>query len=135
MSQVDLNKQQGGNTDQNAAADLQQQAGTYQDPLANAQNQGGTYQDPLQKAGKEPEKKKMGGSDWVATILAVVLVRLVGVVGALICFGGYWAVRAIVKSKMAVGAKVILSILVGLAFVILFIVFIIFSAYLSASIN
>ena len=134
MSEVDLNKQQEGNTEQGAAANFGQETGTYQDPLANAQQQG-AYQDPLQNAGKEPEKKKMGGSDWVATILAVVLVRLVGVVGALICFGGYWAVRAIVKSKMAVGAKVVLGILVGLAFVLLMIVFIIFSAYLSASIN
>ncbi len=125
---------QGGNY-QDPLANTQNQGGNYQDPLANTQNQGGFYQDPLQNAGKEPTKKKMGSSDWVATVLAVVLVRLIGVVGALICFGGYWAVRAIIKSRMSVGAKVALSILVGLAFVLLFIVFLIFSVYLSASLN
>lgn len=149
MGQVNLNKQQGENTGQEPAANAGNQAGTYQDPLANAQNQAGTYQDPLatpqnqagkyqdplQNAGKEPGKKKMRGGDWVATIVAIVLVRLVGLIGALICFGGYWVVRAIAKSKMSVGLKVVLSILVAVAFLILLIVFILFSAYLSASIS
>ena len=47
----------------------------------------------------------------------------------------FLAVRAIIKSKMAVGAKVVLSIVVILAFLLLLVVFFIFSVYLSASIN
>lgn len=132
MSQVDLEKQENGdNTEKNR----QNQEGYYQDPLAGRQNQMGSGQGPSQAADAKPEKKKMGGSDWVATIVTIVLVRLVGVVGALICFGGYWAVRAIVKSKMSTGMKVLLGVLVGLAFIVLFVVFIFFAAYISASIN
>ncbi len=132
MSQVDLNKQEDG---QSTQMNSQNQQGNYQDPLAGRQNQMENGHGPSSAADPKPDKKKMGGSDWIATIVSMLLVWLVGPVGALICFGGYWAVRSIVKSKMTTGLKVFLGVIVGLAFFVLLVVFVFFSAYISASIN
>ena len=38
------------------------------------------------------QKKKMNGADVTATVVSVVLIFLFGVLGALICYGGYWLV-------------------------------------------
>ena len=135
MSEEDVIRQQSREVFGNSAGGSQSQPGTYQDPRMNGQNQLETYQDPLQGTGKEAGKKKVDGSGWIATVVTIVLVRLIGLIGALICYGGFWAVRAIIKSKMAVGAKVILSIVVIVAFLVLLVVFFILGIYLSASIN
>lgn len=101
-----------------------------QEELNNQQEQAENYQDPIATTEGEPEKKKMGGSTIAATIISIALIKLVGLIGALICYGGYWAVRAIAKSKMSLGARIALGILVGVAFLVLLVVFILFSAVL-----
>lgn len=100
----------------------QEQAGAYQDPLAAAENE-------------KPAKKKAGGSTVAATVVAVIVFFLFGAIGGLICYGGYWAVFAIAKSKLPVAAKVILGVLVSIVFLVLLIAFILFSAAARASIN
>lgn len=85
-----------------------------------------------QTSNPQADAKKFGGSDIAATIVSVVLVLLFGLLGALICYGGYWAVRAVIKSKMSVAAKVILSIILIIAFIVLMVVFIFASAALQA---
>lgn len=98
-----------------------QQNMNYQDPLATATGAGAA----------QPEKKKGGtGSVIGSTVAAVLVWRLFGLVGGLICYGGFWGVRAIIKSKMPVAAKVVLSTLVILGLVILMIVYILFVASL-----
>lgn len=95
----------------------------------NQQEQTETYQDPIAAStGGEPAKKKVSGSTIAATVVSVIVFYLFGIIGGLICYGGYWAVRAIAKSKMPLAARIILGILVGLIFFVLLIVFILFSA-------
>lgn len=101
-----------------------------QENMLNQQNEQGTYQDPLATTGGEPAKKKISGSSIGAVVGTVVMMRLFGLIGALICFGGFCAVRAVIKSKMAVAAKVVISVLLVLVFLGLLIFFILFSSVL-----
>jgi len=101
-----------------------------QEEMNTQQNENGTYQDPLETSNGKPEKKKVGGSAIVATIVSVAVVRLFGILGGLICFGGYWAVYGIAKSKMPLAARIILCILVALVFVVLLFAFILFASAL-----
>lgn len=100
---------------------------TQQDPT-NAY-----YYDPLTAQGGKPVKSKSKGATAIATVVAVIVFFLFGALGGLICYGGYWAVLAIAKSKLPTAAKVILGVVVGLAFLILLIVFIFFAAGLRQS--
>ncbi len=102
-----------------------------QQNMDNQQNM--NYQDPLATGvgAAQPEKKKGGTGSLVGSTVAAVLVwRLFGLIGGLICYGGFWGVRAIIKSKMPVAAKVVLSILVILGLLILMFVYILFVASL-----
>lgn len=105
MGQEELNNQQEYATE------------NYQDPIA-AQN------------GEKPAKKSGGAAGIGSTIAAVVVWRLFGLIGGLICFGGFWAVYGICKSKLPLAAKIILSIVVALAFVVLMLVYILVVAAL-----
>ncbi len=87
-----------------------------------------------QASNPQADAKKFGGTDIAATIVSIVLVLLFGLVGALICYGGYWLVRAVIKSKMPVAAKVILSIVLIIVFIVLLIVFIFAGAALQEQI-
>lgn len=89
------------------------------------------YQDPLMTENGKPAKKKMGGSTIAATIVSVVVFYFFGLLGGLICYGGYWLVYAIIRSKMPVAAKVILSVVVVLVFLVLLVLFILFAAALT----
>lgn len=93
----------------------------------NGQNESMGYQDPIATPDGKPAKKKVSGSTIAATVGAVVLYFLFGIIGAAICYAGYWAVRAIAKSKMPLAVRVVLGIIVGLIFVILLIAFILLS--------
>lgn len=105
-----------------------------QEEMNTQQNTNGNYQDPIVTSEGKPAKKKMGGSTIAATIVSVVVFFLFGIIGGLICYGGYWAVYAIAKSKMPLAAKIILGIIVGLVFVVLLFIFIVFAAALRASV-
>lgn len=94
------------------------------------QNAGAVLQET---ANGKPEKKKAGGSTIAATVISIVLVFLFGLVGGLICYAGYWAVFGIAKSKLPVAARVILCLLVALAFIVLLFAFILFSSTLAGS--
>lgn len=104
-----------------------------QQNMDNQQNM--NYEDPLATAAGagegQPEKKKGGTGSLIGSTVAAVLVwRLFGLVGGLICYGGFWGVRAVIKSKLPVAAKVVLSILLILGLVILMFVYILFLASL-----
>lgn len=85
------------------------------------------YYDPLTAQTGQPVKKKTGGMTIAATAVSVIVFFLFGAIGGLICYGGYWAVLGIAKSKLPTAAKVILGVVVGLAFVILLFAFILFA--------
>lgn len=81
------------------------------------------YQDPITAQSGEKPKKKVASSSIIATVVCVVLISLVGIVGALICYAGFWSVRAIIKNnRLPMAAKIILSILVTVVFIVVFIV-------------
>lgn len=104
----------------------------YADPLA--QPTPDTYQDPLAtQQSVEPQKKKMGTDSVIATIGAVVLVFLVGVLGALICYAGYWLVRTVIKSNMNMALKVILSVIIVIAALALLVSMIVAASVAQAS--
>lgn len=86
------------------------------------------YVDPLATQNGTKAKKKWGKGDVVATIVAFLLVKLFGLLGALICYGGYWAVRGIAKSRLPLAARIILGIVVAVAFVVLLFVLIILAS-------
>ncbi len=65
------------------------------------------------------DQKTGGNSSIIAAVVIIVLIVLFGAFGGLICFGGYLAVRAIIKSGMSVPARVIFSVIVILAFLAL----------------
>lgn len=96
--------------------------GNYQDPLANME------QAPAQK----PQKKQSTAASILTGVGTVVMWRLFGLIGGLICIGGYAVVAAIIKSKMSTVAKVILSVVTVLGFLVLLFVFILFSAAVTA---
>lgn len=84
--------------------------------------QNNEYFDPIANQGQQPPKKKVG-SGIVATVVCVVLIRLVGIFGALICYAGFWSVRAVAKNRrLPLVARILLSILVTLVFIVLFVV-------------
>lgn len=80
-------------------------------------------------------KKKLGGIDIAATIISAALFFLFGILGALICYIGYWVVRSIAKSNLPLVARIILGTVVALIFVGLLIAFLLFAANLRASIG
>lgn len=97
------------------------------------------YTDPLASGsvavaddGQPAKKKGDTGSVIASTVAAVVIWRLFGILGALICYGGFWAVRAVIKSKMSTALKVILSVLIVLGFLILLFLYILVTASLMA---
>ena len=96
------------------------------------QSQDNTYQDPIASTEGKP-KKKSTAADVVATVVAVGVFYLFGLVGGLICYGGYWAVRAVIKSKMSVAAKLILSVVLVFVFLALMVAFILFVAAAQAN--
>ncbi|MBQ2801951.1 MAG: hypothetical protein IJF03_11275 [Lachnospiraceae bacterium] len=98
-----------------------------QENLNNPQMDNNGYVDPIATQNGETPKKKMGKGDIAATIVSIALIKLFGIIGALICYGGYWAVRAIAKSRMPLAARIILGIVVALVFVVLLVLFILFS--------
>lgn len=91
------------------------------------------YEDPIATAaGDKPAKKSKGGASVVASSVAAVIVwRLFGLIGGLICYGGFWAVYGIAKSRLSVAAKIPLCILAALVFLALLFVFIMFAAYMT----
>ena len=95
----------------------------YQDPLANME------QAPAQK----PEKKQSTAASIGSVVGTVVMWRLFGLIGGLICIGGFAVVSAIIKSKMSTAVKVILSVITVLGFLVLLFVFILLSAELTAN--
>lgn len=98
------------------------------------QPQDNTYQDPIASTEGKPEKKKGStAANVTATVVSVVVFYLFGLVGGLICYGGYWAVRAVIMSKMSVAAKVILSIILVFVFLALMVAFILFVAAAQAN--
>ncbi len=103
-----------------------------QENLNNPQMDNNGYVDPIATQNGETPKKKMGKGDIAATIISVALIKLFGIIGALICYGGYWAVRGIAKSKMPLAARIILGIVVALVFVALLILFILLSIGIQA---
>ena len=124
------------NTDNmNLSENQQIQQGSYQDPLQG--NYQSTYQDPIGNQNTiTPVKKKIGGSTIAATIISIVLIRLFGLIGGLICYGGYWAIYAVAKkTKLPLAAKIIISILLGIVFLVLLFMFIIFSAVIQANLG
>jgi len=96
----------------------QQGMGEYQDPLASA----------VQTTEVKPDKKKGKGAGLLSVVGSVILFRLFGVIGGAICIGGFAVVTAIIKSKMPTVAKVLLSIVTIIGFLVLLFVFIMFSA-------
>lgn len=113
MSQEEWNAQQ------NTQQDMQQNA-NYVDPITAADG------------GKPAKKNKSTGSVIGSTIVAVVIGYLFGAVGGLICYGGFWAVYAIAKTKLPVPARVVLCVLTALVFLFLLFLLIILVA---ASVN
>lgn len=101
-----------------------------QEEMNTQQNSDGTYQDPLAASNGKPGKKKASGSTVAATIVSVVVVYLFGLIGGLICYGGYWAVFGIAKSKLPVAARVILCLIVAILFIVLLLAFILLSSAL-----
>ncbi len=99
----------------------------------------GSYTDPLADStvaasdDGQPAKKKGGtGSAIGSTVAAVLVWQLFGLAGALICFGGFWAVRAVIKSRMSTALKVILSVLIVLGGLLLMFLYILAVAAISA---
>lgn len=92
------------------------------------QSQDNTYQDPIASTEGKPKKKASSAADVAATVVSFGVFYLFGILGGLICYGGYWAVRAVIKSKMSVVVKVILSIVLVLVFFVLFIIYNIWAA-------
>lgn len=90
--------------------------------------QNGDYQDPLQENGGKPAKKTGNASVIGSTIVSVIVWRVFGLLGGLICFGGFWAVCGIAKSKLPLAARIILCILTAIIFLVLLFVFILLSA-------
>ncbi len=92
-----------------------------QEELNGEQVTNENYQDPLAaQNGEAPAKKKSGGAAGVGSAIAAVVVwRLFGLIGGLICFGGFWAVYGIAKSKLPLAARIVLCIVVALAFIAL----------------
>lgn len=88
--------------------------------------QNANYEDPLAAADGGKPAKKSGGSASVigSTIVSVLVWRLFGLIGGLICYGGFWAVYAIAKTKLPLAARIVLCILVALGFVFLMLVYI-----------
>lgn len=101
-----------------------------QEEMNTQQNENAVYQDPIGTTNGKPEKKKAGGSTIAATIVSVVVVYLFGLIGGLICYGGYWAVFGIAKSKLPTAARVILCLIVALVFIVLLLAFILLSSAL-----
>ena len=90
------------------------------------------YQDPIATAEQKPEKKQSTGAVIASTAGTVLLYKLFGIIGAAICFGGFWGIMAIAKSKLPTAAKVILGVLVGIACIVLLGLFILLSAALTS---
>lgn len=92
------------------------------------QSQDNTYQDPIASTEGKPKKKASSAADVAATVVSFGVFYLFGILGGLICYGGYWAVRAVIKSKMPVAAKVILSVVLVFVFLALFLIFCLWAA-------
>ncbi|MDE6313755.1 MAG: hypothetical protein K2M46_09100 [Lachnospiraceae bacterium] len=81
-------------------------------------NQG--YQDPIAQQNGTPAKKKVSKATISASIVCLVLVRVLGLLGALICYGGFWAVMAVATNrKMPLAVRIILSIILTLVFIVI----------------
>lgn len=92
------------------------------------------FQDSISTTDGKPADKKVGGSTIAATIVAVLLFKLFGIIGALICYGGYWAIYAVAtKTKLPLAAKIIIGILLGIVFLVLLFLFIILSGVIQAN--
>lgn len=87
-----------------------------------------TDQKSLEENGGKPAKKQGTASMIASTAVSVIVWRLFGLVGALICFGGFWAVCAIAKSRLPIAARIILCILTAVGFLVLLFVVILASA-------
>lgn len=92
------------------------------------QPQDNTYQDPIASTEGKPKKKASSAADVAATAVSAGVFFLFGVLGGLICYGGYWSVRAVIKSKMPVAAKVILSVVLVFVFLAVFVIFSLWAA-------
>ena len=93
----------------------------------NKQNEFGEYQDPLAAQNGKQAKKKVSGSTICSTVIAAIVFFMFGAVGGAICYGGYWAVLAIAKSRMPLMVRIVLGSIVGLIFLALLIAFILFA--------
>ena len=82
-------------------------------------------------SGKKMDEKTSRNIATGLTVAAAASVLLFGIVGGMICFAGCWAVYAIWKSRLPLAAKIILGIVVGLAFLVLLFVFILVAATLT----
>ncbi len=132
MSQEFENQANGANQ----TSEVNQTSGTYQAYEAN-QNAGGVYVDPLDnmenQPEQKPEKKQSTVMSIISIVVSVVVFKLFGLLGGVICFGGFAVVMAIMKSKMSTTAKVILSVVTIVGFVLLLFAFILFSAAVLSS--
>lgn len=97
-------------------------------------NMQSTYQDPISTTEGKPADKKVGGSTIAATVVSVLLFRFFGIIGALICYGGYWAIYAVAtKTKLPLAAKIIIGILLGFVFLAILFLFILLSGVIQAN--
>lgn len=101
----------------------------------NNQNESTEYHDPLATQEEQTTKKKVNQTTVIAAVVSAVLVLVVGVGGALICFAGYGAVYGILKSKLPLTARIILSIVVGVVFVALLVLFILWAASMQSTLR
>ncbi len=100
----------------------QSNTGSYVDPIATME------QAPEQK----PEKKQGAGAGILSVVVSVIVFKFFGIIGGVICFAGFAAVTAIIKSKMSTALKVVLSVLTVLGFLVLLFAFILLSAAILA---
>ena len=91
----------------------------------------GSYTDPLADSTVAASDDGTGSAIG-STVAAVLVWQLFGLAGALICFGGFWAVRAVIKSRMSTALKVILSVLIVLGGLLLMFLYILAVAAISA---
>lgn len=79
-------------------------------------NQG--YQDPIVQQNGTQAKKKVSKATVGASIVCLLLVRVFGLLGALICYGGFFAVQAVATNRrMPLAVRIILSVVLALVFI------------------
>lgn len=86
----------------------------------NEENLFNEYQDPIVTPNNEPAKKKVSKSATIAGIASFLCFFLFGVLGGLIFTLAFAGIYKICKSSMHLALKIILSILIGFAAIIIY---------------